>query len=315
MRFLTSALPILAAGIASPASAELPEPVRAMIEAAIATGDEAKIATVIELARQTNPEDGEEIDAIWQTYQAEQAAIAAAQAEQELAEIRSAGLFENWSGKGEFGAFRATGNTSSTGLTAGLSLRRDGIDWRHKLRGRADFQRNNGVTSREQYFLAYEPNFSVSDSAFVYGLLQFERDRLQGFSARYVISGGIGYQIVEKPELQLSAKTGPALRVTELVDGTSETRIAGLLGLDFDWRISDRLKLTHDTNAVAETGGSATLLVDSSNTSLNLVTGLNAKVSDKITTRFSYTFEYDSNPPEGANKTDTQSRVTLIYDF
>ena len=82
-----------------------------------------------------------------------------------------------------------------------------------------------------------------------------------------------------------------------------------------DWAITDRLKLTQDTNAVTETGGSAQLIVDGNNTSLNLATGLNAKISDRISARVSYAIEYDSNPPAGAVQTDTLSRITLIYDF
>jgi len=37
--------------------------------------------------------------------------------------------------------------------------------------------------------------------------------------------------------------------------------------------------------------------------------------SSKLSARFSYAVEYDSNPPPGAVQTDTLSRVTLIYDF
>lgn len=306
---------LLAAFFASPAQAELPEAVKAMIDAAIASGDETKVDTVIELAKQTNPDDTAELESIHASFKDQIAAELAAKAEKKEEAIRTAGLFNNWSGKGEFGAFRATGNSSNTGITAALSLKREGIDWAHKLRGRADYQRNNGVTSREQYFFAYEPNYNISERLFVYGLAQYERDRFQGFSGRYAVSGGIGYKIINEADLQLSAKAGPAYRVTDFVTGESESRIAGLLGVDFDWSITDRLKLTHDTNAVAETGGSATIIADSSNTSINLVTGLNAKVSDSITTRFSYAIEYDSNPPIGAVKTDTLSRVTLIYDF
>jgi putative salt-induced outer membrane protein len=315
MRYPTASLPLVAALFAAPVQAEVPEPVKAMIDAAIASGDPAKVDTVIGLAKQTNPDDAAELDAIHQGFKEQLAARQATQAAEKEQAIRSAGLFENWSGKGELGAFRATGNSSNTGITAGLSLKREGIDWTHKLRGRADYQRNNGVTSREQYFFAYEPNYNISERLFVYGLAQYERDRFQGFSGRYAVSGGIGYKIINEADLQLSAKAGPAYRVTDFVTGESESRIAGLLGVDFDWNITDRLKLTHDTNAVAETGGSATVIVDSNNTSINLVTGLNAKVSDSITTRFSYTIEYDSNPPAGAVKTDTLSRVTLIYDF
>lgn len=286
-----------------------------MIDAAIDGGDEAAVRTVIDLAKQTNPDDAAELDGILANYEAKLASAAAEAEAAKEAEIRSAGLFDNWTGKGELGGFRATGNSSNSGVTAGLSLQRDGIDWTHKINVRADYQRNNGVTSREQYFAAYETNYNVSDRLFVYGLTQYERDRFQGFSARYAVSGGLGYQIVDEPNIQLSAKAGPAYRVTEFVDGTSESRLAALLGIDFDWTITDRLKLTHDTNAVAETGGTATAIIDSSNTSINLVTGLNAKVSDRVSARLSYAIEYDSNPPLGAVQTDTLSRITLIYDF
>ena len=315
------ALPVLVIGLATAASgataahAEMPEPVRAMIDAAIATGDPAKVRPVIDIARQTNPDDKAEIDALLKEFETTLAAKDQAKKAAEEKRIRNAGLFQNWSGKGELGAFRATGNTSQTGITAGLSLNRTGIDWRHKLTGRVDYQSTGGVTTREQFFARYEPNYKISDKVFAYALAQYERDRFQGFSGRYALSGGVGYQIIDDADLKLSAKTGPALRVTEYNDDGTEARIAALIGVDFDWNISDSLKLTHDTNAVAETGGSATVFIDSNNTSLNLVTGLNAKVSEKLTTRFSYAVDYDSNPPAGAVQTDTMSRVTLIYDF
>lgn len=303
------------AALPSAAFAQLPQPVRAMIDAAIATGDEAKVRTVIEIARVTNPADGAEIDAILAGFEQQQIAVKAAEAAAKTEAIRTAGLFQNWSGKGEFGAFRATGNTSNTGITAGLTAERQGIDWRHRLTGRIDFQRANGVTTREQFLARYEPNFNLSDHVYVYALGQYERDRFQGFSARYAVSGGIGYQVFNANDVKLSVKAGPAYRVTEFTDGRSESRIAGLIGVDFDWNITKRLTLTQDTNAVAETGGSAIAIIDSRNTTLDLVTGLNAAISSKLSARFSYAIEYDSNPPPGAVQTDTLSRVTLIYDF
>lgn len=297
------------------ARAELPAPVRAMIDAARATGDEAKVRTVIEIARATNPDDAGEIDALLADFETGLAAAKAAEAAAKEAAIRSNGLFENWSGKGEFGAFRATGNSSNSGITTGLAVDRQGIAWRHRLTARVDYQRANGVTTREQFLARYEPNVNVSDNFYVYALAQYERDRFQGFSGRYAVSGGIGYQAVKTDDVQLSVKAGPAYRVTEFVDGRSESRIAGLFGVDFDWRITDRLKLTQDTNAVAETGGSAIAIIDSRNTTLDLITGLDATINSSLTARFSYAVEYDSNPPPGAVQTDTLSRVTLIYDF
>ena len=57
------------------------------------------------------------------------------------------------------------------------------------------------------------------------------------------------------------------------------------------------------------------MIVDASNTSLDFITGLNAKISNDLNARLSYAVEYDSNPPPGAVQTDTLSRVTIVYDF
>lgn len=298
-----------------PAHAELPEPVRAMIDAAIATGDPAKVRTVAELARLTNPADTQEIDAILAVFETAQAEKRTVEAKAKEEKIRTAGLFDNWTGRGELGGFRATGNTSNTGITASLTLNRQGIDWRHRFLGRVDYQRNAGNVTREQYLARYEPNVNVSDKFYVYALAQYERDQFQGFDGRYAISGGMGYQAIKSDEVQLSFKAGPAYRVTEFVDGRNDSRIAGLIGIDFDWSISERLKLTQDTNAVAETGGSAVAIIDSRNTSVNVITGLDAAIAKKLKARLSYAVEYNSDPAPGAVQTDTLSRVTLIYDF
>lgn len=315
VRMIALAVVTGAFAVSAPASAELPEPVRAMLDAAIATGDEGKVRTVVEIARATYPADGDEITAILTTFEGEMAARRTAEAKAKEEEIRAAGLFDRWKGKGELGGFRATGNTDNTGFTTSLTAERNGIDWRHKLTGRVDYQRANGVTTREQFLGRYEPNFNVSDRFYVYALAQYEGDRFQGFSGRYAVSGGIGYQALKKDDIQLSMKVGPAYRVTEFVDGRTESSIAGLIGVDFDWTITDRLKLTQDTNAVAETGGSAIAIIDSRNTSIDLITGLNAKLNSSLSARVSYAIEYNSNPAPGAVQTDTLSRMTLIYDF
>lgn len=311
------------ASVPTAALAELPEPIRAMIDAAVNTGDQQKLDTVLELARKLYPQDIAQIDGIAAQLREQEAQRAANEAAVRTAneeaqreqEVRTAGLFDDWSGRVELGGFNSTGNSPNTGITAVLNLTREGERWRHNVRARADYQRSNDVTTRERFLVAYEPNLKLSDSLFAYALGQYERDRFQGFSARYSLSGGLGYQIIDSDAVQLSAKAGPAYRATNFTDGSSESSIAALVGLDFDWAITDRLKLTQDTNAVAEAGGSAVAFIGGRNTSINLVTGLNAKLSSKLSARLSYAVEHDTNPPEGAVNTDTQSRVTIVYDF
>nr|WP_298929477.1 DUF481 domain-containing protein [uncultured Erythrobacter sp.] len=289
----------------SAALAEVPAPVRAMIDAAIAGGDEARVRTVIELARETNPDDAAELDSILSAYEADLSEAAAEAAATEEAEIRSAGIFDNWKGQGQLGAFRSTGNASNTGITAGLTLERVGIDWRHKLTGLVDYQENNGVTTREQFLAAYEANYNLSERLFAYGLAQYERDTFQGFSARYSTSGGLGYRVIDNDNMQLAVKAGPAFRQTEFVNGTSDSSVAGLAALDFDWQLAENLKLTEDASAFIQSG----------NSTYTSTTGLNAALGGGLSASLSYTIEHDTNPPLGAVQTDTLSRITIVYDF
>ena len=289
----------------APAIAQLPQPVRAMIDAAIATGDDAKVRTVIELARITNPADVAELNQIEADYAITLARNAEAEAAAQQEAFRTAGLLENWNGKGELGAFQSAGNTDNIGITAGLGLERDGIDWRQKLSGRADYQETEGVVTREQYLAVYEPNYKLSDRLFAFGLAQYERDRFQGFSARYSASAGLGYDVLTGETMTLSVKAGPAWRRTQLVGGAGNSSFAGLAAADFDWKLAETIALTHDASALVQSG-SSTFIAD---------TGLVAKLSNKIAVRLSYTLEHDTAPPPGAVKTDTLSRMTLIYDF
>lgn len=315
MMYRISSLALAALMIAAPASAELPEPVRAMIETAIESGDAATVAAVVTVATKANPDDAAEIEALHQAFLQKQRELAAAKEKEKQEAIRSAGLLENWKGKGEFGGFRSTGNTDQLGITTGADLRRAGIDWNHRVQARVDMQRSGGRTTREQYFASYEPRYQIQKNLFAYGLAQFESNRFQGFDERYSLSGGIGYHLIDKPSLDLSIKAGPAFRHTDFTLEENESALAGLFGIDFDWRITDRLTLTQDTNAVAQTGGQATVFFGDANTTLNLITGLDAKVSNRLTTRFSYNVDYDSKPPAGAVSTDTQSRFSVVYGF
>lgn len=279
------------------------------------TGDEKQVATVIALARKTQPDEAEEINGLEKTWKERHAEAVRLAKEEKVEKIREAGLFDLWSGEGQIGAFQSSGNSDNLGLSAALKLKREGIDWSHSLKATADYQRSNGVTSREQFLFAYEPRYQISKPVFAYGLAQYERDRFQGFSGRYALSGGIGYKVVNSDDFKLAVKAGPALRITQFTDGTSDERLAALFGADFDWKITDRVAFSQDANVVSETGGEAQIIIDSANTSINLLSALDVKISDRLKSRLSYAIEYDSNPPAGAVSTDTMTRFLLVYGF
>jgi putative salt-induced outer membrane protein len=316
MSRLASATAILvAAGFSAPAYAALPAPVKAMIDSAIASGNNQDVLAIVKIAKATNPDDLAEIDSLV----AEHNKNLAEKAEAEQLEKQTAGLFENWKGQGELGGYRSTGNTNNLGVTGSIKLVKDAAKWRTNFQARADYERNKGRTTRDQISTTIEPNYKFDNRLYAYGLAQFERDRLQGFSARYTLSGGLGYELVKTKDIRLAIKAGPAIRITDFAGGETKSSLAALVGLDFDWKISDHLKFSQDAGGTyasdAQGFTSAVAVIDSDNTTFSATSALDAKLIGSLSTRFSYTIEHETNPKIGRAKTDTLSRASLVYDF
>lgn len=269
--------------------------VESLIDAAIASDDMAAVDAIAKYA------NSETITAKVDAYKADLAAKEAAA----MAEKNEAGFFSNWEGTGELGAFQSGGNTTSVGVTAGVKLTKETERWRFKFNALADYQRTNGTTVREQGVVTLEPNYKFNGRLYAFSLAQYERDRFQGFSSRYTLSGGLGYKVIKNDSMQLDVKAGPAWRKTNLVGGGSDSSIAGLAAVNYAWKISPAITFNQDLSAYIQSG----------NSSYNSLSALNAKLSDKLTARLSYQVDHETNPPAGLEKTDTLSRATLIFGF
>lgn len=304
------ALPRLTAGALfalaiQPAHAALPDPVRAMIDAAIAGGKDADVETVARLAKTTHPADGEEIDLLVAAFQQARSKAKEEQAAAAHAKLASAKFWQNWKGEGQIGASQSSGNVKSAGVNVGVALARKGIDWNHKLRAQADYQRSGGRTSVERYLVEIEPQYRMSDRSFAYGLGRWEHDRILGYDTRWNVSGGLGYKVIDGKKVALSLKGGPAWRRTDFVRGGSDSELTALAGLDFGWQVSPTLRLTQVASTV----------VGEANSSTSSLTALNAKLSGGLSARIAYSAQIDTAPPPGIESVDTQTRFSLVYGF
>lgn len=289
---------------ASPLAAP-PDPVGEMLAAAIASGKDGDVEAVAKLAKETNPDQAAEIEARVVAYRAERQRIRDEAAAAARAKLAAAKIWQNWKGEGQIGASLATGNTRSKGLSAGLALARKGLDWDYKIRAQADYQRTNGRTSVERFVVEAEPQYKFSDRGFAYGLGRWEQDRILGYDARWNLSAGLGYKMIDSETLSLSLKGGPTWRQTDFTSGRNESEINALAGLDFGWQLSPTIRLTQ----VAST------IVGERNTTASSLTALNAKLTGALSARIAYSAEIDSNPPPGIEKVDTLTRFTLVYGF
>lgn len=282
---------------AGPASAaELPAPVRAMVENAARSGDAAKIGAVVAVAKETNPDSAAEIDALV-------SAIASELAAKREAELQQAGFFQNWTGSGQVGASFSTGNSETKSFTAGLLLQRDGLAWRHRADFLADIVDNDGGNDQERILAGYQIDYKFSDRMYLLGRFEYERNREAGIRRRFAESIGIGWRAVNSDRVKWDLEGGPSLRQTRF-DTYDENSFAFRGASRFAWALSDTTAFTNDT----------ALFVDGA-ASINNTSALTSKIFGALSARLSVNLAWEEKPPLGLEKLDTTSRVTLVYDF
>ncbi|HVV26643.1 MAG TPA: DUF481 domain-containing protein [Rhizomicrobium sp.] len=294
-------LALAAIGFTIPATAfaePVPGKVADMIRAAAADGDAAELAATVKAAKKANPDSSAEIDALVSQLQAEADA-------RHQADLERQGFFDGWSGQGEAGLSNSTGNTRSTTLALGLNFLKTGLRWDHALNGTVDYQRDNGVETKSRYFAGYNAHYKFDDRFYALGLLSWEGDRFSGFSSRLSESVGLGYFLLKEPDMSLSVEAGPALRQTDYIVGGSENSFAGRAAANYQWTILPDLVFTEAVSFYGESRDS-TLISD---------TGLTVHLIGALSARASYHVQYESNPPLALEKTDTTSRLTLVYSF
>lgn len=278
----------------------IPKSVADMLRIAVDSGDPALAANMARLAKTSNPAAGAEIDALYTR-------LLAGAEQRRQARLRKLRLYQGWKGKGEFGAVDTTGQTNSTGVTARLSLVRDGLRWRQESTASVDYLHHNGVEERDRYFAGHQANYKVSDRLYALGLASWEGNRAQGFSSRVTASLGAGVTLVKSAHMGLSVEASPALRTTNYLDAINDTSLAARVAGNAHWDVTSRLTVSEDATYYRETNDH----------SLTSESALTLKLIGALSTRFSYRLQRESKslPLPVLHSNDSTSRLSLVYTF
>ena len=299
MRFLPAfalaAAPLL---LANTEPIAIPTQVKAMLDAAIASGNDNEVTTVAKYACKAAPEATATINGLVDAWRKDRA-------EQHERELRDAGPFELWHGRVELGGFLTTGNTGDVGANGVVDLTRETVRWRNKIHLAADYQESAGVVSREHYLASYEPNFKFAPRGYVYGSAQYESDHYLGYDDRYSASIGAGYSAIKQPRMTLDLELGPAFRYTAFTDDTVENSIAARGSVNFDWKLTGAISVSQIASAY----------VEHYNSTVSSTTAFSARLIGPLAAKLSYAVQYESMPPVGRVSTDTTSRASLVYAF
>lgn len=210
-----------------------------------------------------------------------------------------------WSGTASLGYLGTTGNTESASYNAATKVSYTRDKWKHTFAASAIGAETSGTTNAEAYNAAWKSEYSINEYDFLFGLLDWRKDRFSGFDQQ--LSGTLGYgrRLINTEKHVLNATLGVGYRTSDLADGTTEDDVVGRGGLDYTWQLSE----------TSEFGQGFVVEYGSSNTYAESISALRAKVFGNMALVLSYTVKHNTDPPIGSEGTDTFTAISLEYAF
>jgi putative salt-induced outer membrane protein len=231
--------------------------------------------------------------------------LALAQSESAPAAAAAAEPEGPWSGKVSLGYLSTSGNTETTSAKTAFEVAYEVNNWKHKLSGGGNSAEDTDVRTAEAYQLAWKTDYSFTETDYVFGLVNWNKDLFSGVREQLSESVGYGRRVLDTPSYILNLEIGAGYRDADLSDGTSESGTIARGGLDFTWIFSETSGFNQKINV--ETGAV--------NTYIESISELRAKLAGDLALVLSYAIRDNSDVPAGNVNTDKLSAVSIEYTF
>ncbi|MCG7543711.1 DUF481 domain-containing protein [Pseudoalteromonas sp. MM17-2] len=235
---------------------------------------------------------------------------------------------KTWEANAELGAIITSGNTETTTFKGALNVKHNLENWNneYKLDGiykEDEVEKDNGtkVTERtnEKYFASAQGNYKLNEEnahLFVYG--SYLSDYFGAYRQEAVISGGYGLRLLDTDTMVLNAEIGPGYKYFQYPDDSTEVgddgelladewegEVIALAKADYTWQISEGAKFTQ---LVAMEYGST-------NTKTRSETALLTKINGSLQMKVGFNVTHNSDVADDKENTDTETALTLVYNF
>jgi putative salt-induced outer membrane protein len=212
---------------------------------------------------------------------------------------------KGWSGKVALGYLATSGNTQSSSLNSGFGVAYTAGRWIHGLEVKAINATEDEQTTAEAYSASWKSEFNLTDRDFLFGSVNWRKDRFSGYDQQLSESVGYGRRIIDTGVHFLNAEIGAGARQADLVDGTSESDVILRAGVNYRWQFAERAAFTQDMST--ESG--------EENTYVESITALKASLIGDLALVASYTIKNNSEVPAGSENTDRYTSLSLEYVF
>jgi len=224
-----------------------------------------------------------------------------------------------WTGQGQAGAVLARGNADTTSADVKLDASNTIEQWKHTGHFAFLYGQSTGFTTAQRLEASWQTNYQFGKKTFVFGSVNGENDRFDGFVYQATLGTGLGYKFLDSQTTKLTGTLGFGYRrlqpeqliktadgrVIDRIKGQSTSDAVGTAGLDYMQQLTSTTKLTD--KLLVQSGGQNTAVANDFVVAVNM--------TDALALSVGYGLRYNSSPPAGSKTTDQLTTINLVYAF
>jgi len=207
-----------------------------------------------------------------------------------------------------------SGNSDTEAFGLDFKVERLPEPWGFEIIGLFNRASNEGELTAERYYLGGRAKRALGDRWELFGGLSGEKDEFAGFDMRLLAEAGVVYKVLLGPTHLLSFDAGITYTDEDRLDPSpDEAWFGGVLGLAYEWKITDTTSFTERVLFYPN-------FEESSDWRLSSDTGIQTAISSLLALKFGYEYRYRNEPlmlADGseADTTDTTTRFSVVLNF
>jgi putative salt-induced outer membrane protein YdiY len=216
---------------------------------------------------------------------------------------------------GEFGFIVTTGNTETTSVSAGLSATQEFERWSNTYLIEGLYKSDTiedaageefDRTTAQKFFASAQGNYKLENPDHrLFAFASYEDDRFSNFKYQGTLAAGWNQKLWETETSAFDYSIGPGYAFAESQDGESRDSAIVRGAFSYLWNVSETARFTQTFST--EYG--------SDNVKSRAESALTAQIAGGLSLKVSIKFDHNSDVAPGVEKLDTETAVTLVYNF
>lgn len=208
------------------------------------------------------------------------------------------------------GYSRSDGNTKKSSANIDINVTRKTEKDEVNLKGKVFYSSSDGKMDAQKWYTMARYGFNIWDKKwFSFYKLETDHDRFANISYRIIPSLGLGYWFSDTPDWKAMTEVGVGMMHTDYSDTTKTANEAVMVPRAFfDKRLFGESHLIEDITLYPS-------LKNAGDYRLHSETTLSNPINKQLSLKLSLVEDYNSEPPAGKKKSDSQILSSLNYSF